>query len=192
MIGFAPGVTTTSSGENGTPRVSATCLAIASRSSGSPADGPQCVAPASSARLAASLMCAGVSKSGSPISRWTISRPARSSALARASTSNADSVPSLAIRAATLMACLSQATHGGRVLTLRCKGRPTILLLLPDRNAPILATAEGDDLEASVAIQVGQRDTMQYRQASGRQPALLLQAPAAFSIASKSEETVPV
>ena len=43
-------------------------------------------------------MWAGVSKSGSPISRWTISRPCRSSARARASTSNADSVPSRPIR----------------------------------------------------------------------------------------------
>ena len=40
MIGFAPGVTTTCSGDTGTPRVSVMCLAIASRSSGSPADGP--------------------------------------------------------------------------------------------------------------------------------------------------------
>src|SRR2546430_10799311 len=74
-------------------------------------------------------MCAGVSKSGSPISRWTISRPARSSALALASTSNADSVPSLAMRAAMFIACLSQATHGGRVLALRCEARPIIATL---------------------------------------------------------------
>ena len=40
MIGLAPGVTTTSSGDTGTPRVSPMCLAMASRSSGSPADGP--------------------------------------------------------------------------------------------------------------------------------------------------------
>ena len=40
MIGFAPGVTTTSSADTGIPRVSAMCRAIASRSSGSPADGP--------------------------------------------------------------------------------------------------------------------------------------------------------
>ena len=40
MIGLAPGVTTTSSGETAMPRVSPTCLAIASRSSGSPAAGP--------------------------------------------------------------------------------------------------------------------------------------------------------
>src|SRR2546427_5541827 len=56
--------------------------------------------PASSARLAASLMWAGVSKSGSPISRWTTVFPWRSSARARASTSNADSVPSRPIRSA--------------------------------------------------------------------------------------------
>src|SRR5688500_3916002 len=42
-------------------------------------------------------MCAGVSKSGSPISRWTTSRPFASSARARTSTSNAVSVPSRAI-----------------------------------------------------------------------------------------------
>ena len=40
MIGLAPGVTTTSSGVTGTPRVSAMCLAMASRTSASPADGP--------------------------------------------------------------------------------------------------------------------------------------------------------
>src|SRR5258708_979534 len=42
-------------------------------------------------------MCAGVSKSGSPISRWTICRPAR------ARTSKADSVPRRSIRDATFM-----------------------------------------------------------------------------------------
>src|SRR5580765_2204408 len=51
-------------------------------------------------------MWAGVSKSGSPISRWTISLPCRSSAFARASTSNADSVPSRPMRSATFIACL--------------------------------------------------------------------------------------
>ena len=40
MMGLAPGVTTTSSGSTGTPRVFSMCSAIASRSSGSPADGP--------------------------------------------------------------------------------------------------------------------------------------------------------
>jgi hypothetical protein len=40
MIGLAPGVTTTCSGETLIFRVSLTCRAIASRSSGSPADGP--------------------------------------------------------------------------------------------------------------------------------------------------------
>ena len=40
MIGFAPGVTTTSSGVTGVPRVAVMCRAIAARSSGSPADGP--------------------------------------------------------------------------------------------------------------------------------------------------------
>src|SRR4029453_12701726 len=45
-------------------------------------------------------MCLGVSKSGSPISRWMISLPCRSRALARANTSNADSVPSRDMRSA--------------------------------------------------------------------------------------------
>ena len=40
MMGFAPGVTTTSSGATGTPRVFSMSSAIASRSSGRPADGP--------------------------------------------------------------------------------------------------------------------------------------------------------
>src|SRR5262245_56962231 len=48
-------------------------------------------------------MCAGVSKSGSPISRWTISLPCRSRALARASTSKADSVPRRDMRPAKFM-----------------------------------------------------------------------------------------
>src|SRR5712692_5397399 len=48
-------------------------------------------------------MWAGVSKSGSPISRWTISLPCRSRALARASTSKADSVPSRDMRSAKFM-----------------------------------------------------------------------------------------
>ncbi len=48
-------------------------------------------------------MWAGVSKSGSPISRWMISLPCRSRAFARARTSNADSVPSRDIRSAKFM-----------------------------------------------------------------------------------------
>src|SRR5262249_41714762 len=52
-------------------------------------------------------MWAGVSKSGSPISRGTISRPCRSSARARASPSKADSGPSRLIDGANLMAALS-------------------------------------------------------------------------------------
>ena len=45
----------------------------------------------------------GVAASGSPISRWTTSTPAASSARALASTSNADSVPSLCMRSASSM-----------------------------------------------------------------------------------------
>src|SRR5919108_5199050 len=48
-------------------------------------------------------MWAGVAASGSPISRWTTSTPAASSARALASTSKADSVPSRAMRSASFM-----------------------------------------------------------------------------------------
>src|SRR5918998_6516488 len=45
----------------------------------------------------------GVAASGSPISRWTTSTPAASSALALARTSKADSVPSSRMRSASFM-----------------------------------------------------------------------------------------
>ncbi len=51
--------------------------------------------------MAASRTCAGVSKSGSPIWRWIIGRPAASSARARALTAKAPSVPIVLILAAT-------------------------------------------------------------------------------------------
>ena len=57
-------------------------------------------------------MCAGVSKSGSPISRWMTSRPVRSIARARASTENAVSVPSRATPAASSPVCASVAPIG--------------------------------------------------------------------------------
>src|SRR5512132_2273667 len=59
-------------------------------------------------------MWAGVAASGSPISRWTTSTPAASSARALASTSNADSVPSLPMRSASFMT-----VYGSR-MTIRC------------------------------------------------------------------------
>src|SRR4029450_4294533 len=46
---------------------------------------------------------AGVGAWASPIARWSTSTPAASSARARASTSNADSVPRRAMRSASLM-----------------------------------------------------------------------------------------
>src|SRR3954447_12977597 len=47
------------------------------------------------------MMCRGVVKSGSPISRWMIRLPCASSSRARASTSKAVSVPSRASDAAS-------------------------------------------------------------------------------------------
>src|SRR4051794_23260275 len=54
----------------------------------------------------------GVSKSGSPISRWTTSLPCASSARARASTSNAVSVPSRLIDDASLKAMVNSLSGG--------------------------------------------------------------------------------
>src|SRR5579884_255747 len=51
--------------------------------------------------MPASVTVGGVSKSGSPISRWMMWRPSRSRARARASTSNAVSVPSRSMRLAS-------------------------------------------------------------------------------------------
>src|ERR671936_21444 len=51
-------------------------------------------------------MLSGVAKSGSPISRWTISRPSASRRLARAKTSKAPSVPRRDIRSANLTGML--------------------------------------------------------------------------------------
>src|SRR5712692_1616504 len=56
--------------------------------------------PSRSALIAASLMCSGVSQSGSPISRCTMDLPWRSRSRARARTSKAVSVPRWAILAA--------------------------------------------------------------------------------------------
>src|SRR5690348_9012699 len=52
------------------------------------------------APIAASTMLSGVAKSGSPISRWTMRLPSASSLRARASVSNAPSVPRRDIRSA--------------------------------------------------------------------------------------------
>src|SRR5207237_4642328 len=59
---------------------------------------PDCSAP-----TAASTMLSGVAKSGSPISRWTMSRPWASRRRALARTSKAPSVPMWSIRSANLI-----------------------------------------------------------------------------------------
>src|SRR5436309_2426241 len=59
------------------------------------------------APIAASTMLSGVAKSGSPISRWTMRLPSASSLRARASTSNAPSVPSRDMRSAKRIAVLA-------------------------------------------------------------------------------------
>src|SRR6516162_5704962 len=75
-------------------------------------------------------MCCGVGKSGWPIPRLMIERPCAASALARASTSNAVSVPRTLMRPAVCSIVYSLPIVG------RCSGsaaasRSTILLLSP-------------------------------------------------------------
>ena len=64
--------------------------------------------------MAAARTFAGVSKSGSPISRWMTLRPVASSARARAATSNALSVPIVLIRDARRTAILLRSAAAGR------------------------------------------------------------------------------
>src|SRR3954468_24804194 len=115
--GFAPLATITRSGAIATPRVRDSSAAAASRSSGSPGAGQYPVSPARIAANAASDACAGVAKSGSPISRWTTSRPARSSSRARARTANAPSVPRRSAADATVGAAVE-------VIAAECRSAP--------------------------------------------------------------------
>src|SRR6266511_5646149 len=79
-------------------------------------------------------MCAGVLKSGSPISRWMTSRPSASISLARASTENAVSVPRRATPAAS-EACVPStgggyARDGGSAGHADCDPDPHVLDLV--------------------------------------------------------------
>ena len=89
--GFAPGPTTISSGRTSTSLVSETCAAMASRNEGAPSGAAYLVLPPRMAPTPASTTCSGVANPGCPISRWTISRPSRSNAVALASTAYAPS-----------------------------------------------------------------------------------------------------
>src|SRR5262245_29210122 len=67
-------------------------------------------------------MWAGVSKSGSPISRWITDLPWRSRARARASTSKADSVPSRPMRSATSITWSLPSSRDFEFVILPCRG----------------------------------------------------------------------
>ena len=117
--GFAPGPTTTSSGLTATPLVSETCAAMASRNEGAPSGAAYLVLPPRMASTPASTMCVGVANPGWPISRWTISRPSRSNAVALASTAYAPSfcrveTRSLESDASPLVAPTGAARRGAR------------------------------------------------------------------------------
>src|SRR4051794_29981288 len=77
-----------SPGSNGRPCALPSHLATAARRAGVPSTSVYLVAPASSARLAASLMCEGVSKSGSPAPKLMTSSPLARRAAALAETAS--------------------------------------------------------------------------------------------------------
>src|SRR3954466_6760265 len=125
--GFAPLATITRSGPIATPRVRDRSAAAASRSSGRPGAGQYPVSPARIAANAASDAWAGVAKSGSPISRWTTSRPARSSSRARARAANAPSVPRRSAAGAALGAAGRGTAPAGaavEVIAPECRSAP--------------------------------------------------------------------
>src|SRR5262245_45313818 len=83
---LAPELTITSPGSTAKPWALPIQAATALRRGAVPSTSVYLVAPASSAFLAASLMCAGVSKSGSPAPKLTTSTPAAFSFAALAET----------------------------------------------------------------------------------------------------------
>src|SRR5260370_1441348 len=76
-------------------------------------------------------MGGAVGKSGSPISRWMTLAPAASMALARASTSKADSVPSLLMRSARGNAVMAV------MIRLGCSGSRATRAVRASRSSPI-------------------------------------------------------
>src|SRR5260221_356850 len=76
-------------------------------------------------------MWGAVGKSGSPISRWMTLAPAASMALARASTSRADSVPSLLMRSARGNAVMAV------MIRLGCYGSRATRAVRASRSSPI-------------------------------------------------------
>ena len=85
---LAPALTMISPGSIDNPCALPSHFATAARKAGVPSTRVYFVAPASSARLAASLMWAGVSKSGSPAPKLITSRPFARKAAALAETAS--------------------------------------------------------------------------------------------------------
>ena len=97
---------------------------------------------------AASQMCAGVSKSGSPISRWMTSLPARSSSRARARTENAVSVPSRS----RLAARAGRTTLTGREDTASPAPARPVLLRYATRAASARPRTRAPSSQARVSV----------------------------------------
>ena len=85
---LAPAVIATCAAVHSMPFSRRSLAATASRASGVPGVATYLVMPAASARAAASLMFAGVSKSGSPVPNDTTSTPSLRIAAARAATAS--------------------------------------------------------------------------------------------------------
>ena len=104
MIGLAPGVTTTLAGSTSMPRKRFDSCGDRLAQLGLP-ERRAVVRPALVEGVLGRVadVLTGVSKSGSPISRWTMCRPCASSARARAAASKAVSVPMPTMRCASFM-----------------------------------------------------------------------------------------
>src|SRR5262245_25242553 len=100
------------------------------------------------------MMCKGVSKSGSPISRCTTLRPCASRARARASTSNADSVPSRPILAASRFSSPTGVTSYGVAARRSSTPFGYARVRMPNRELRIAPLKEAD-IEAALPLFAG-------------------------------------
>src|SRR5437588_322305 len=108
----------------------------------------------------------GVSKSGSPISRWMTSRPRASSARAFTSTSKADSVPIRSIRLAIFMlSCLQRQPSCLR------HGQAQLLVYFPQHVRPRFAepdVAGRRGVKAAREYVFTRRPLLQHKLGTGR------------------------
>ena len=108
------------------------------------------------------MILAGVSKSGSPISICTMSRPCASRARAFTSTSNAVSVPSLPIRSANFMfSSLRESMFWQKARLTRQPRKDSVLFGLRTPDALHVATAMESDAQVFVTSDRSKRKVSQ-------------------------------